>query len=580
MKVLVIGSGGREHTLVWKIKQSTLVKEVFCAPGNGGISKLATCVPIKANDLKSLADFVEKEGIDLTVVGPEEPLVLGIVNEFEKRGLRIFGPSQKAAQIEGSKVFAKELMQKYNIPTAEFAIFSDPKLAKDYVQEKGAPIVIKADGLAAGKGVIPARTIEQALEAIDLIMVKKVFGQAGEKIVIEEFLDGEEASFLVFSDGENVLALPSSQDHKPIYDDDKGPNTGGMGAYSPAPIVTRGVEKHIMQDIIYPAIKGLAKEGSPYKGVLYAGLMIKNGQPKLLEFNCRFGDPEAQPLLMRLKTDLVEILNAVVDGNLKNQTLKIDPRPSVCVVMASGGYPGSYEKGKVISGLDVAENMENVMVFHAGTSLKDGNFYTAGGRVLGVTALGKTLPDAISTAYEAVKSISWEGAYYRKDIGFKALRHLGRFVGIVIGSTSDKKIMLEAKNTLAELFIPCEMTLASAHRSPERVINYAKTAKEKGIKVIIAGAGYAAHLAGVIAAHTTLPVIAVPLATSPLNGMDALFSSVQMPSGVPVAVVGINGAKNAALLAAQILALNDKPLAKALENMKKQMALKIEKIEL
>ena len=421
MKVLVIGSGGREHTLVWKIKQSTLVKEVFCAPGNGGISKLATCVPIKANDLKSLADFVEKEGIDLTVVGPEEPLVLGIVNEFEKRGLRIFGPNQKAAQIEGSKVFAKELMQKYNIPTAEFAVFSDPKLAKDYVQEKGAPIVIKADGLAAGKGVIPARTIEQALEAIDLIMVKKVFGQAGEKIVIEEFLDGEEASFLVFSDGENVLALPSSQDHKPIYDDDKGPNTGGMGAYSPAPIVTREVERHIMQDIIYPAIKGLAKEGSPYKGVLYAGLMIKNGQPKLLEFNCRFGDPEAQPLLMRLKTDLVEILNAVVDGNLKNQTLKIDPRPSVCVVMASGGYPGSYEKGKIISGLDVAENMENVMVFHAGTSLKDGNFYTAGGRVLGVTALGKTLPDAISTAYEAVKSISWEGAYYRKDIGLSLI---------------------------------------------------------------------------------------------------------------------------------------------------------------
>jgi len=254
MKVLVIGSGGREHTLVWKIKQSTLVKEVFCAPGNGGISKLATCVPIKANDLKSLADFVEKEGIDLTVVGPEEPLVLGIVNEFEKRGLRIFGPNQKAAQIEGSKVFAKELMQKYNIPTAEFAVFSDPKLAKDYVQEKGAPIVIKADGLAAGKGVIPARTIEQALEAIDLIMVKKVFGQAGEKIVIEEFLDGEEASFLVFSDGENVLALPSSQDHKPIYDDDKGPNTGGMGAYSPAPIVTRGVEKHIMQETLRPSL--------------------------------------------------------------------------------------------------------------------------------------------------------------------------------------------------------------------------------------------------------------------------------------------------------------------------------------
>jgi len=578
MKVLVIGGGGREHALVWKIAQSPLVKEIFCAPGNGGIGKLATCLSIKANDIKSLADFAEKEGIDLTIVGPEEPLVLGIVDEFVKRGLRIFGPTKEAAKIEGSKVFAKEFMRKYNIPTADFVVFSDPDKAKAYIKEKGAPIVVKADGLAAGKGAIPAKTLEDALAAVDLIMVKKVFGKAGEKVVIEEFLEGEEASFLVLTDGENVVAFPSSQDHKPVFDDDKGPNTGGMGAYSPAPVVTPEVEAHIMNDIIYPTIKGMAAEGSPYKGVLYAGLIIKNGKAKVLEFNCRFGDPEAQPILMRLKSDLVEVLNAVVDGNLKEKTLEIDSSPAVCVVMASGGYPGSYEKGKIISGLETVEKMEDVVVFHAGTTYKDGNFYTSGGRVLGITAKGKTLPSAIAHAYEAVKHIHFEAVHYRKDIGFKALKHLGRFVGIVMGSISDKEIMLETKKILQELLIPCEMTVASAHRSPQRTINYAKTAKEKGIKVIIAAAGYANHLAGVIAAHTTLPVIAVPLSAPPFNGLDALFSSVQMPAGVPVAVVSVgkNGAKNAAILAAQILALNDPELQSTLEKMKNKMAEEVE----
>lgn len=578
MKVLVVGSGGREHALVWKLSQSPLVKKIFCAPGNGGIAKLAECVDIKAGDIEALAAFAEKEKIDLTVVGPEDPLVKGIVDAFTEKGLRIFGPTKKAARLEGSKAFAKELMRKYNIPTADFAVFTDPEEAKHYVKQKGAPIVVKADGLAAGKGVIPARSIEEALEAIDLIMVKKAFGSAGEKIVIEEFLEGEEASYLVFSDGEHVVTFPSAQDHKPIYDDDKGPNTGGMGAYSPAPVVTPEVEKHIMQDIIYPTIKGLAAEGCPYKGVLYAGLIIKDGKAKVLEFNCRFGDPEAQPLLIRLKTDLVEVLNAVIDGNLKDKTLDIDPRPSVCVVMASQGYPASYKKGKLISGLDKLEDRTDIMVFHAGTAYKDGGFYTNGGRVLGVTALGNSLPEAIAQAYDAVKQISWEGAYYRRDIGFKALKHLGRFVGIVMGSLSDKDTMLETKNTLRDLLIPCELTVASAHRTPERVIHYAQTARKRGIKVIIAGAGCAAHLAGVITAHTTLPVIAVPLAVPPFNGLDALLSSVQMPAGVPVAVVSVGkaGAKNAAILAAQMLALNDSVMAKQLERLKKEMAQKVE----
>ncbi|MCD6319716.1 MAG: phosphoribosylamine--glycine ligase [Candidatus Desulfofervidaceae bacterium] len=578
MKVLVVGSGGREHALVWKLSQSPLVKKIFCAPGNGGIAKLAECVDIKAGDIQGLLTFAEKEQIDLTIVGPEDPLVKGIVDAFTEKGLRIFGPSKEAARLEGSKAFAKELMRKYNVPTADFAVFTDPEEAKNYVKQKGAPIVVKADGLAAGKGAIPARSVEEALEAIDLIMVKKAFGSAGEKIVIEEFLEGEEASYLVFSDGEHVVAFPSAQDHKPIYDDDKGPNTGGMGAYSPAPVVTPEVEKHIMEDIIYPTIKGLAAEGCPYKGVLYAGLIIKDGKAKVLEFNCRFGDPEAQPLLMRLKTDLVEVLNAVIDGNLKDKTLDIDPRPSVCVVMASQGYPSSYEKGKLISGLDKLEDKADIMVFHAGTAYKENQFYTNGGRVLGVTALGDTLPEAIARVYDAVKQISWEGAYYRQDIGFKALKHLGRFVAIVMGSLSDKDIMLETKNTLRDLFIPCELTVASAHRTPERVIHYAQTARGRGIKVIIAGAGCAAHLAGVIAAHTTLPVIAVPLAVPPFNGLDALLSSVQMPAGVPVAVVSVGkaGAKNAAILAAQMLALNDSVMAKQLERLKKEMAQKVE----
>jgi phosphoribosylamine--glycine ligase len=426
MKVLVVGSGGREHALVWKIAQSPRVGKIYCAPGNAGIAQMAECLSISAEDVKGLTAWAEKEKIDLTVVGPEAPLTLGMVDIFRARGLRVFGPSQKAAEIEGSKAFTKELMKKYGIPTGESETFTDPAAAVKYIKGKGAPLVVKADGLAAGKGVIICRKVEEALSALDLILVQKAFGAAGAKVVVEEFLEGEEASFLAFTDGETVLPLPTSQDHKAIYDNDQGPNTGGMGAYSPAPVVTEKVHREAMEKVMIPTVRGMAREGRKYQGVLYAGLMIKDEKPKVLEFNARFGDPEAQPLLMRLKSDLIPILEATIDGKLSNHKMELEDRSSVCVVVASGGYPGSYEKGKVISGLREAARVRDAFVFHAGTAMKEGKVVTNGGRVLGVTALGNGIQEAIQRAYEAVAKISWEGAYCRKDIGHKALARSGR----------------------------------------------------------------------------------------------------------------------------------------------------------
>jgi phosphoribosylamine--glycine ligase len=420
MKILVVGSGGREHALVWKLQQSSVVEEIFCAPGNAGIQSMATCVNIGVNDMAGLADFAEKNGVGLTVVGPEEPLTLGIVDYFTERGLRAFGPSKSAASLEKSKVFTKDLLEKYNIPTGFYKVFSDRDEAVEYIKQHEMPLVVKADGLAAGKGVIIAQSVEEAVDAVDLIMVENAFGDAGSRVVVEEFLEGEEASFLAFTDGKTVLPLPTSQDHKAAYEGDKGPNTGGMGAYSPAPVVTPEIHQQAMDKVMIPTVKAMAAEGCPYKGLLYAGLMIKDGIAKVLEFNVRFGDPECQPLLMRLDNDLVEIMEAVIDEKLSEVQLRIDERPTVCVVMASGGYPGSYEKGKVIKGLDDAEQ-EGVVVFHAGTKEKDGDVVTAGGRVLGVTACGANLEETIKMAYESVDKISWDGCYFRRDIGQKAL---------------------------------------------------------------------------------------------------------------------------------------------------------------
>jgi len=580
MKVLVVGGGGREHTLVWKISQSPKVKKIFCAPGNAGIAELATCVPIDAENIVELLNFAKQNQVDLTVVGPEGPLSRGIVDVFNKAGLKIFGATQKAAEIESSKSFAKNLMNKYGIPTSKGRAFTSYKQAESYLKKLGVPVVVKADGLAAGKGVFVCSTMKQATRALKDIMVKKAFGGAGNKVVVEECLVGEEASFLAFTDGKSILPLPTSQDHKAIFDGDKGPNTGGMGAYSPAPIVDSHMHQQIMQEVMIPTVQAMAAEGRPYKGVLYAGLMIDGGKVRVLEFNGRFGDPEAQPLLIRMRNDIIPVMEAVIDGDLDSCSLDIDDRASVCVVMAAGGYPGSYKKGYSITGLDKVKRMKDVMVFHAGTTQKGKSVATSGGRVLGVTALGNTVEKAIDNAYSAVSKIKWTDVRFRKDIGQKALKRFQRppKVGIVMGSDSDLKVMQETTAALRQFDIPYEITVASAHRSPRRAENFARTARERGIRVIIAGAGLAAHLAGAMAAHSSLPVIGVPIDAGALQGLDALLATVQMPPGVPVATVAIGkpGARNAGLLAVQILATADEELAVKLDAFKVDMARGVE----
>ena len=421
MRVLVIGSGGREHALVWKISQSPKVTKIYAAPGNAGIAELAECVAIKSDDIAGLLQFAKSNAIDLTLVGPEGPLSMGIVDEFTKAGLRAFGPSKKAAEIEASKQFCKDLMKKYHIPTADYEVFTDKAAAEAYVRKQGAPIVVKADGLAAGKGVVVAESVDEAIKALDMIMGQKAFGNAGDRVVVEGFLKGEEASFMAFTDGKTVVPMASSQDHKRVFDGDKGPNTGGMGAYSPAPIVTKAMEQQVMEKIMIPTVRAMEQEGRLFKGVLYAGLMIDNGVAKTLEFNARFGDPETQPIMMRLDTDLIDIVEAIIDGNLAKVEVKWKAESAVCVVIASGGYPGDYVKGKEIKGLASAAKQDKVMVFHAGTALKDGKVVTDGGRVLGVTGLGPKVSTAIENAYKGVREITFEGAQFRKDIGARAL---------------------------------------------------------------------------------------------------------------------------------------------------------------
>jgi phosphoribosylamine--glycine ligase len=421
MNVLVVGSGGREHALVWKIAQSPLVKRVFCAPGNPGTADIATNVPVAVDDLPGLLALARREEIALTVVGPELPLSLGIVDLFEEYGFKVFGPRRNAALIEGSKAFSKDLMKKYDIPTAFYEVFTEVGAAEAYIEEHGAPIVVKADGLAAGKGVIVAQTKEEAIAAVREMLSGNAFGDAGSRVVVEEFLRGEEASFLAFTDGKNIIPLASAQDHKAVFDGDQGPNTGGMGAYSPAPVVTPAIHETAMAQVMRRAVDGMAAEGRPYRGVLYAGLMIDGDSVKSLEFNARFGDPECQPLLMRMASDIVPVLMGVADGDIGGMELQWHDQAAVCVVMASGGYPGDYRKGDVISGLEAAAALEDLVVFHAGTASRDGQVVTSGGRVLGVTARGTTVAAAIGRAYEGVSAISWDGAHYRRDIGAKAM---------------------------------------------------------------------------------------------------------------------------------------------------------------
>ena len=424
MKVLVIGNGGREHALVWKISQSASKPKIYCAPGNTAVGELAAPVAIQPEQIEKLADFASNEKIDLTVVGPELPLTLGIADLFESRGLRIFGPNKAAAELEGSKAFAKEMLKKNNIPTAAFGTFTDAAAAKRYLSRQKPPYVIKADGLAGGKGVLICSSTREAELAIDDILVRKAFGLAGEKVVIEEFLDGEEASFMVLTDGKHILPLASSQDHKRVFDNDQGPNTGGMGAYSPAPIVTQAIHARILREILAPLMAGLKKREIRYRGVIYVGLMITKEGPKVLEFNARFGDPECQPIMMRLKSDLIPLLEATIDGKLNDIQPEWYDEAAVCVVLCAAGYPGPYDKGKEIHGLDKLRNWQGGFVFHSGTVKQNGRWSTSGGRVLGVTARGPSITAAVEEAYRAVGEISWEGMHYRKDIAYRALTNL------------------------------------------------------------------------------------------------------------------------------------------------------------
>lgn len=423
MKILVIGSGGREHALIWAIAKDKKVKKIFCTPGNAGTSEIAENVPISAENIDELLKFAKENNIDLTVVGPEVPLINGITDVFEEAGLKIFGPNKDAAQLEGSKSFTKNLLKKNNIPTASFFETDSPEKAKEFIKDKKYPIVIKADGLAAGKGVIICENEREANNAIEDIMIKKIFGQAGQRIVIEEFLKGEEASILAFTDGNAIVSLPPSQDHKKVYDGDKGPNTGGMGAYAPTPLITKKLEEKIISKVLYPTLEGLKREGIVYKGIMYAGLMIVEGEPFVLEYNVRFGDPETQAVLPLLKSNITDLFFSTIEENLTNERIEIDDKYAINVVLASKGYPGSYEKGKVIKGFEYFKGREDIILFHAGTKKQGNEILTSGGRVLNVTAIDKEIESAINKVYSEINKINFEGMYFRTDIGKKALKY-------------------------------------------------------------------------------------------------------------------------------------------------------------
>ncbi|HPY77078.1 MAG TPA: phosphoribosylamine--glycine ligase [Anaerohalosphaeraceae bacterium] len=422
MNVLLVGGGGREHAIAWKLRQSKKMARLYIAPGNPGTAKIGTNVDISDTDLDGIVQFARNQQIDFAVIGPEDPLSAGLVDRLAAAGIRAFGPSKEAAQLEADKSFAKHIMRANSIPTAESRVFSDYEDAKAYIASRDEPVVIKASGLAKGKGVFVCEDPADGILAAEKIMVNRIFGSAGAKIIVEDKLLGQEVSILAFVDGRNIYVMESAQDHKPIGEGDTGPNTGGMGAYSPAPIVTDALMDQIIREILVPTVDGMNRNDTPYKGVLYAGLMITQGGPRVLEYNARFGDPETQPILMRMKGDLLEVMEAVCDGRLSEVEIQWDQRPAVCVVMASGGYPDAYEKGKKISGLDEAARMKDVMVFQAGTAYKDGHLVTAGGRALNVTAIGDTIAQAKARAYEAVDQIHFDGAYYRRDIADKALR--------------------------------------------------------------------------------------------------------------------------------------------------------------
>ncbi|RTZ58418.1 MAG: phosphoribosylamine--glycine ligase [Gammaproteobacteria bacterium] len=424
MKVLVVGKGGREHAIAWKVAQSPLVKQVYIAPGNAGTSKVGKNIPISPTDVENLVKFAKEEKIDLTIVGPEDPLAKGIADAFQREGLKIFGPTKDGAKLEASKVFAKNFMAKYGIPTARYGTFDNPQEAKEFIKRLGDKVVVKADGLAAGKGAFVCQSVEEALKVVDDLMVKGVLGEAGKRVVVEEFLEGEEASYMVMVDGTEYVPLPTSQDHKRLLEGDRGPNTGGMGAYSPTPVIDKETEERIRKEVIERTLKGLAEEGIHYRGFLYAGLMLTKEGPKVLEFNVRLGDPEAQPILTRIESDLVQHIMEILEGNIKGVEIKVSPKWALGVVVASKGYPQKPETGKVIEGLEEVEKLDNVVVFHAGTKKEGDKIFTASGRVLTIVGLGDNLAQAKERAYKAVEKINFEGMQYRRDIGDKAFKYL------------------------------------------------------------------------------------------------------------------------------------------------------------
>ncbi|MBU2510248.1 phosphoribosylamine--glycine ligase [bacterium] len=559
MNILIVGAGGREHAIAWKCSQSPKATTIHVTPGNGGIESIAKCWYLY--DFDKIVEKAVAEKIDLVIMGQEDYPVQGLTELFDAQKIKVFGASQQAAQLEGSKAFAKEFMKRHQIPSAAFDIFDDLEKAKVFLKSLTPPYVIKASGLAAGKGVLICPDIESAEIGLKEIMQDKVFGNAGDQVVIEEFLEGEEASWFVFTDGKNYVSLPSLQDHKRQLELDKGLNTGGMGCYAPAPIVTPEIEKIVTAEIVEPTLQGMAREGNPFKGILYIGLMIKDGRPRVVEYNIRFGDPECQPLMMLLDSDLVEIAQAVADNKLDQIDVKWRDKSAAAVILASGGYPKSYERGFTIQGLEEISESKDLMIFHAGTKRDQNRFLTNGGRVLAVTAVGDSLQNALELSYENVKKLSWPGMQYRRDIGIKGLKRIctrpeGKpQIGIILGSASDHKIAEKATKILDQFGVNYELIVSSAHRTPERTRQFVQNAPKKGIEVFIAIAGMAAHLPGVVAAETHFPVIGVPVNSSAYAGHDALLSIAQMPPGIPVATVGIDRGDNAALLAVQILSI-------------------------
>jgi len=564
MKVLLLGGGGREHTLAWALHRSPHVSSIYCAPGNAGIGEIATLYDVDPAQGEEVLPLAKEIDPDFVVIGPEGPLVSGVSDLLRQAGYPVFGPGREGARLEGSKAFSKTFMASHGIPTAPFDICTTMKEAVEALEKRNAPYVVKADGLAAGKGAFLLDSLEEAKKTCEYLLVLQGLGEAGKTLIIEDFIPGWEVSILALTDGKTVHILPPSQDHKRAFDGDKGPNTGGMGAYTPVPQLTQGMFEIIRERIVLPTVEGLRKENIPFCGVLYAGIMISQGNPYVLEFNVRFGDPEAQVVIPSLDVDWGHVLHACATETLEEISWPSRSDAVAGVVLASGGYPGSYEKGKIMNGLEEAEALEGVLLFHAGTTLdNEGHVITDGGRVCTVSGRGENLAEAIYRAYSGVKFIDFDKKQYRKDIGYRALKHRPQ-VGIVLGSASDLPKAEEALKIFEQFRVSYEITVASAHRTPREVARYAEGAEGRGIQVLLAFAGLSAALPGVLAAHTLLPVFGVPVDAGTLGGMDALLAVTQMPPGVPVGSLGINGGRNAALLACRVLAQKNEELREQL----------------